>query len=298
MVPDRSSLSRRRLLGGLAGLAAGGTVAVGATAPTLLPDVVTDQATNVYPTPPEMTELWRPTVTESHAREAVGLLARTVSDGERLWRRLETDDRFTGAGGWLETARETLQKGDYREALFDATYGIQFAGEQLGIARAKLGAADPQRLARRTGDLRDRLDRVAADLRPYPVAEPPRDLAWYYAIEQTVLFGRFHADWDGATAARDGVDEGDAGFDSGHALAEKHRARSVYRSVVGSTPPPLLTVLVRRAVEDLQVAKVGFAGSYRRPLWRERLEAYLYALVGRAKLRRYLDVYDAVVTVP
>ncbi|MFB6299478.1 MAG: hypothetical protein ABEH65_04385 [Halobacteriales archaeon] len=91
------------------------------------------------------------------------------------------------------------------------------------------------------------------------------------------------------------VDPGDTGFDSGHALAEKRRARSVYRSVVGSSPPPLLTLQVRRAVEDLQVAKVGFAGSYQRPLWRERLEAYLYALVGRAKLREYPELYDAII---
>jgi hypothetical protein len=52
---------------------------------------------------------------------------------------------------------------------------------------------------------------------------------------------------------------------------------------------------VGRAVEDLQVAKVGFAGSYRDAMWKERLEAYLYALVGRAKLRAFPAVYRTIV---
>jgi hypothetical protein len=91
------------------------------------------------------------------------------------------------------------------------------------------------------------------------------------------------------------VDQGDQGFDSGHTLAEKRRARSVYQPVVGSNPPPLLTIQVTRAVEDLQGAKIGFAGNYQQPIWRERLKAYLYALVGRAKLKHYPVIYDTVV---
>jgi hypothetical protein len=93
------------------------------------------------------------------------------------------------------------------------------------------------------------------------------------------------------------IDETDAGFDSGHVLAEKRRAREVYRSVVGREPPALLTRQIPRAVEDLQVAVVGFAGGYRKPLWREHVEAYCYALLGRAKLRAYPDLYDRIVEV-
>lgn len=436
MVPDTPSLTRRRVVGGLAGLVAGGTVTVGATAPTVLPDALTDAATRYYPTPPELSQFWRPTVTESHAEQAVSLLADVVARGKRLWSRTDADDDFRGAGGWLESSREDLRNGRYHEALFGATYGIQFAGEALGVARARLGRpeADLRNLADRTESLLARSRRVVDDVSPYPCVEPGRDLAWYYRIEREALLGRVDAAWHGYEAAADGesdelddetydaravgsitagilqaelrvrnaeryrdilkekldgdgdpyadhlaataerfrsaiesfpsreaveseyvdddeygpyefahsrlarwcydtnyrfgsghaddlrayravelssalarrrghgfavenlvVDEGDEGFDSGHTLAEKRRARKVYRSVVGSNPPPLLTRQVTRAVEDLQVAKVGFAGSYQRPLWRERLQAYLYALIGRAKLREYPSLYDAVV---
>ncbi|UPV76793.1 hypothetical protein M0R89_21625 (plasmid) [Halorussus limi] len=439
MVSDSTSLSRRRLLGGLAGVAGGTTVAVGATVPTALPDALTDWATKAYPTPPEVNEQWRPTVTEDHASEVVALLEDTVSEGQRLWKRIETDDDFLGAGGWLENARKALRNGNYHEALSDATYGIQFAGEDLGFARAKLGRVELPSLADRAGRLLDRCRRVADDLKPYPTADPGRDLAWYYRIERELVSARLNFDWGELDAAQDGMDDengpdsskfdartvgsitsqilqgkchlrnaeryrdllaetvsdsatryadhlrgvaeefdagidsfptrdeirsqfldeddderygpyefarsrlarwcfdwdfrfgsgegedllvyravqlskglaqrrahdfavehlaverGDTGFDSGRALAEKRRARSVYRSVVGSNPPPLLTRQVRRAVEDLQVAKVGFGGSYQRPRWRERLEAYLYALVGRAKLREYPALFDRIV---
>jgi hypothetical protein len=443
MVPDLPSPSRRQLLGTLAGLTVGGgTVAVGATEPTALPDVLTDEATKHYPTPPEVNDLWRATVTEAHACEAVELLADTVSRGKRLWEQTDTDDHFIGAGGWLENARESLNKEKYAEALFDAGYGLQFAAEDLGVARARLGKANVARLAERANELLDRADAVVADMQPYPTREPGRDLAWYYTIERQIMFGRFNVDrdWreaveetDDGTASSDseeydprdigvmtanllegtlhvrsaeryrdrlaemlenesnsggteaygehlrrvserfrseieslperseireefiddtddhgpyyfarsrlaswcfdynyrfGLDEGtdlrvyetvslskglaqrrahefaldnlvvetgQDGFDSGHTLAEKRRARSVYRDNVGSDPPPLLTRQIARAVEDLQVAKVGFAGNYQRPLWRERLKAYLYALVGRAKLREYPAVYDAIV---
>jgi hypothetical protein len=91
------------------------------------------------------------------------------------------------------------------------------------------------------------------------------------------------------------VDEGDAGFDSGHVLAEKRRARSVYGSVFGSEPAPLLTRQAARAIEDLQVATVDEDTGSDWELWRERLQAYLYALVGRAKLRESPAVHRTVV---
>jgi len=90
------------------------------------------------------------------------------------------------------------------------------------------------------------------------------------------------------------VEPDDDGFDSGHALAAKRRAQATYESVVGSDPSPLLVTQIGRAVEDLQVAEVGFGGGRDRPMWRERLEAYLYALVGRAKLEAFPPLRDAI----
>ena len=446
MVPDDTSISRRRLLGGLAGLAGlsgGATVIVGATEPTALPDPVTDWATKAYPTPPEVTELWRPTVTEDHARWAVSLLETVATEADRRWQQIEDGSYYPiGPGGWLENARGALENENYHEALFDATYGMQFSGEDVGVARAKLGEVDPQALAQRLTDLQDRVKHLAVDLEPYAVVDPERDLAWYFEIENELLHARYLADWDGAETDDTGsqeegatdasnddpdevgeiysgiyrariavenaerwrahlstkidgettpygdhlravteafvgvvetfptqedvdsrfvdgedpltpyewarakladtclpsrfpspfgahpddsfpvlqavgvgtgvargrahesavedlvVDPGDEGFDSGHVLAEKRRARSVYDSIVGSDPSPLLTRLVGRAVEDLQVAKVGFAGGYRDPMWKERLEAYLYALFGRTKLRAFPEVHESIVEGP
>jgi hypothetical protein len=435
MVPGPLSISRRQFLGGLTAATIGGTVAVGATAPSALPDVLTDEATKHYPTPPEVTSHWRPTVTEAHAREAVTLLEETVSEGRRRWQQLDTDEAFHAAGGWLDDARTALRNDTYHEALFDARYGIQFAAEALGIAQARLDRVDFEALVERGSNLLDRTQQVHTDLRPYPVSDSARDVAWYYRIEQAILLGRRNVSLDrieelqtdratqnnGDSSSRPQevgsilagllqgqihvltaehyrdrlvetmddsttayapylehtasqlqmaierfpgrdeavseyiddddsevtpyefaherlgrwcydtqylvaednadlraysavelskglaqrrahdfavehlvVDRGDRDFDSGHTLAEKRRARSVYQSVVGSNPPPLLTIQVRRAVEELQVAKVGFAGSYQQPIWRERLKAYLYALVGRAKLEQYPIVYDAI----
>ena len=450
MVPDPSSVSRRTFLatlgGGVAALA-GGTAAVGATEPTALPDPITDAATKHYPTPPEVDALWRPPVTEAHAREAVATLAETVAESRRRWAEIGSvgDDGApitTDAGGWLEDAREALDEGDHDTALFRARYGLQFAGEALGYARAEQDAVDRAALGDRAAALTDRAQGVADDLTPYPTSDPARDLGWYVRIEgevqsasalaaralpddadsgqnadsggesdasagavdpeaagevtaallrgevdamtaeryHDILFDRlgsdtgphaealraaaerFRADlreypsrddardryvgevdeygpWEfahsrlarwclGSTAPvpwrtpidadllalrtvafsigvarrrahgtavdRLVVEPDDAGFDSGHALAAKRRAQATYESVVGSAPSPLLVTQIGRAVEDLQVAEVGFGGGRDRPMWRERLEAYLYALVGRAKLEAFPPLRDAI----
>ena len=61
---------------------------------------------------------------------------------------------------------------------------------------------------------------------------------------------------------------GPRSFDSGHVVREK------------------------RAGEDIDVAEVGFAGSYERPIWGDCVDAYCYALIGRMKLTEYPRVYE------
>lgn len=201
MVPDLLSSTRRQLLAGVAGATVVGTAGVGATRPTALPDLLTDAATRHYPDPPGTRDLWRPTVTETHAREAVGFLADTVEAGERLREQLDTDavdHRFLGAGGWLQTARDTLAEGEYADALWDARSGIQYAAEDLGVARAHLDhpEADPDRLRERLEATRERSRTVQSAVQPYPVAEPGRDLAWYYRIEHELVRSRLTLDWE------------------------------------------------------------------------------------------------------
>ncbi|GAB3673865.1 hypothetical protein [Halopiger thermotolerans] len=201
MVPDPRSLTRRQLLGGVAGgtaLGGGLTAATAAIQPTALPDVLTDWATNYYPTPPAASSLWRPTVTEAHARDAVSRLAETESAARERWEEIDTegsDRRFHGAGGWLEDAENALEAGEYNDALFDARYGLRFAARELGDLRAELDKADLEALAERTLDLLDRLDSLAAALEPYPVVDPERDLARYSRVELELQRGRYLTDW-------------------------------------------------------------------------------------------------------
>jgi hypothetical protein len=445
MVPDlpSPSLTRRRLVAAAGGLLATGTVGVGATAPTALPDPLADEAVNHYPTPPEVTAHWRPTVTEAHASEVVETLAETVERAEGLWADLDTDRPYTGAGGWLEDARTSLSNGDYHDALFEATYGLQFAANDLGVARARLHETDLPALADRALAVRDRARSVLDAVDPYPVDDPGVDLAWYLRVEQEAVQAANQAVWPDVEATANGfgdddgpprgrfdpgrvgdltegvvlaevaalnaehffahlqnrvgddathyadhlaavadefrpvlesrpsreavlerhdvrdaddygpyefahgrlarwcyestlspwavevdadvrvltavayaqgvvnhrahgfatdhlvVEEDDTGFDPGRVLAEKRRARDAYREAFGDDPDPLLTRQAARAVEDLQVADVDLGDTDDDwPAWKERLDAYLYALVGRARFRHHPDVYATLVDGP
>lgn len=447
MVPASSSpsLSRRRLLGAVAGgtaLVGGGTLVAGATNPTALPNVVADWATNYYPTPPERSALWRPTVTEDHARDAVALLDDTDDEANTLRSKLDDDDfRFFGPGGWLDDAEASLENGDYDDALFEARYGLQFAGEGLGKVNAELGEADLEEFADRSVELFDRIDALVQELRSYPVREPARDLAWYVEIESELQHGRSLANWHGLEAVRDGsaadaeistsdpheigeiesqllraeiavetaeryhdrlsdrpegtdaeyrdhlesvlealrddlesmptrdevtsryidddvetygpyefahsrlagwcfptsisppwkqsvdddflvvrvlgtarglvdwraheyaVDElavkpDDEGFDPGHVLAEKRRAKSTFDRTVGSEPTPFLAVLAEQGIGGVRAADIrrdSWGNDDHWTAWRERVQTYLHALLGRARLREYPAVYDRIV---
>jgi hypothetical protein len=85
---------------------------------------------------------------------------------------------------------------------------------------------------------------------------------------------------------------GPRAFDSGRVVSEKRAAMKRCLRVVGDSPAPLLSILTERAGEDIDVAEVGFAGSYERPIWRDRVDAYCYALIARMKLTEYPRVYE------
>ena len=400
MVPDLPSPSRRGLIAG-AGLAlAGATVGVGATDPTVLPDPLTDRASKWLPDPTD--HRWHPPVGEAHARDAVRRLAEEVERGRGLWDELDTDERFGGAGGWLESARESLGEGNYREATVYATGGMQLAAEEVGIALHRLDRpeAAPRPRAERGAAIRERADRLAADIDEYRVAEPGRDLGWYHEIERRLRLVRLDAhepdpDRDRAYDARevgtvragnrqaaqrvrdaehyrerlrdlvgdggepwaDRIERIDARF---RAAIDEFPSRGDLREEVEAVeddhgPGPYYTarwklamwcydadylvddwdedlalanavaaaqalaqrrahdravdalamepdgprsfdsghvVREKRAGEDIDVAEVGFAGSYERPIWGDCVDAYCYALIGRMKLTEYPQVYE------
>lgn len=193
MVPDPPSVNRRGLLAGAGVALVGATLGVGAVEPTALPDPVTDQATKWLPEPPK--NRWRPPVSEAHASDAVERLADEVERGRDLWDDIDADRRFHGDGGHLDDARADLDAGNYRDALFAATTGMQFAAEDVGFALARLDRpeADPERLAERGAATRERAAAVVDGIDEYRVVDPGRDLGWHYEIERWIRLSRWAA---------------------------------------------------------------------------------------------------------
>lgn len=257
MVPE-PSLSRRRLLAGAGAAAGAGLVGAGAFAPTWLPDALTDELLTLYPEPPG--HVRRPAVSDDHADAAVARLEATVERAETLRARVDLDavpenlrfrlDGGDPSGGWLETARN---ESDPRERLFDATYGMQFAGEVVGAAKAALDEVNPEALVERG----DRLRTAAADVRDslgdYPVSDPATDLARVYFVEKELSIARLNSHRDGVSTGGVADAEDYSAHDvastwGSHVQAEQRVEnaryyRDRYRERLGSDPRPYAATL-------------------------------------------------------
>lgn len=241
------NFTRRRLLAGAGATAGAALLGTGVFAPEWLPDVLTDPVIQHYPEPPA--HLWRQTVTDQHADDAVSALESAVARAEELRsrvdaaevsedvrRRLERDP----SGGWAETARETS---DNWSRLFNATYGLQFAGEAIGYARIALGEADPEALVERGRRLRKDAARIRDSVSDYRVSDPGRDLAGLYAVERALSFVRINAHRNGTYTggeadADDYSDHAVASTWSAHLQAEQYlrnarQYRARYREALG-----------------------------------------------------------------
>ncbi|ELZ94275.1 hypothetical protein C440_11658 [Haloferax mucosum ATCC BAA-1512] len=247
MVPD-SPLSRRRLLTGGATVLGAGLVGTGWFAPTWFPDVVTDKLLAVYPEPPK--HVWRPEVSDEHADDAVARLERTVEQVRTLRSRIDLDSvsdemefRLNGddpSGGWLETAKSESEP---RDRLFDALYGLSFAGEALGAAKVTLGETDPEAVVERGDRLRADARAVLDSVASYEVSDPATDLAYLYFVERDLAFARLNSHRDGVftggTAGADDYSPQDvANTWSSHLQAEQYLAnaryyRDLYRENLG-----------------------------------------------------------------
>ncbi|POG56371.1 hypothetical protein [Haloferax marisrubri] len=193
---EPSSLSRRQLLGLVGG--AGAVGSIGWFRPTWLPDPITDWLTTLYPNPPA--HVWRPTVSDAHADEAVARLERTVERAQTLKPRVDTDsvprelefsfNHRDPSGGWLESAQSAS---DPHKRVQYALMGMSFAGEAVGAATYLLDEADPERLAERGGSIRSSAGAVLDSVGDYAVSDPSRDLAYLYFVERELAFARFNS---------------------------------------------------------------------------------------------------------
>jgi len=246
---DRSSLSRRQLLGLVGG--AGAVGGIGWFRPTWLPDPITDWLTTVYPDPPS-NYVWRPPVSDEHADAAVRRLEETVEQAKQLRSRIDLDSvdeemrfhlRGSPAGGHLESAKDL---GSARDRLRSATSGLQYAGETVGYATVALGDDDPEFLVERGRELEQEIDDFAASVSEYRVSAPGRDLAYLYSIERLLPFARIEISWDDLDDGGESIDYSAHDFagEWGSQLQAQQRLRTArhhreqYRANLGDDATP------------------------------------------------------------
>ncbi|MFK8213704.1 transcriptional initiation protein Tat [Haloferax volcanii] len=246
---DRSSLSRRQLLGLVGG--AGAVGGIGWFRPTWLPDPITDWLTTVYPDLPS-NYVWRPPVSDEHADAAVRRLEETVEQAKQLRSRIDLDSvdeeirfhlRGSPAGGYLESAKDL---GSARDRLRFATSGLQYAGETVGYATVALGDDDPEFLVERGRELDRAADDLTSSLSEYRISDPGRDLAYLYAIERLLSFARIEISWDGVDDGGESMDYSAHDFagEWGSQLQAQQRLRTArhhreqYRANLGDDATP------------------------------------------------------------
>ncbi|ELZ67550.1 Tat (twin-arginine translocation) pathway signal sequence domain-containing protein [Haloferax prahovense DSM 18310] len=246
---DRSSLSRRQLLGLVGG--AGAVGGIGWFRPTWLPDPITDWLTTVYPDP-SSNYVWQPPVSDAHADAAVQRLEETVEQATELRSRIDLDSvgeemrfhlRGSPAGGHLESAKDW---GSARDRLRSATSGLQYAGETVGYATVALGDDDPEFLVERGRELDRAADDLASSLSEYRVSDPGRDLAFPYAVERLLSFARIEISWDGVDDGGESMDYSAHDFagEWGSQLQAQQRLRTArhhreqYRANLGDDATP------------------------------------------------------------
>ncbi|RDI72915.1 transcriptional initiation protein Tat [Halopelagius longus] len=218
MVPD-TDFTRRRLLVGAGATAGAALLGAGVFAPEWLPNALTDPLVVHYPEPPN--HLWRQSVTDDHADEAVSALESAVARAEELRSRVDdselSDDMrhrlgHDPSGGWIDDARS---ESDNWTRLFNATYGLQFAGEAIGYARVALGEEDPGALVERGRRFRTAAEEIRDSVGDYLVSDPGRDLAALYAVERNLSFAKLNSHRDGVYTGG----EADASEYSDHSVA-------------------------------------------------------------------------------
>lgn len=262
-------LTRRSLLA--SGVCAGaGLVGVGQFHPTWLPDFLTDWWLERSPEPPAT--VWEPTVSEAHADAAVTRLADTVERAIELQQRIDVDDLPQGlrfhldssdpSGGWLGTARE---ESDPAERLWDATYGMQFAGETVGYGEFVLDEVDTTAIVERGDRLHEDIASVRTSLDGYPVSDPATDLASLFFVELELAIAHLASRGYRRFAEDDAEDYSDsdvADVYGGHLTATQYLAdaehyRGLYRDGLGDSTRSYAAAL-DAAVEELTGALEPF----------------------------------------
>ncbi|WP_135828618.1 hypothetical protein [Halorussus halobius] len=195
-----SRLTRRRVLGGLAGGSAAGFAGYRLLPPTLLPDPVLRLRTERRPVPEVDTAL---AVSPDALDDSREHLRDVIDRAESAWDAVEDADVETqneefdrGLESTLDTAREQLDAAEGADPTTDALrtlrFGVNRAAWSLGAARAIADDYTAEELNERSTALHDDANDFA-DRMGYGVADPRRGLAVLARTERALYFARMKA---------------------------------------------------------------------------------------------------------
>jgi len=251
------SLTRRRLLGGLAGGSALGFTGYRFLPANLLPSPLLELRTERMPIPEVDTSL---PVDPSALDDSRDHLRDVIDHAEAAWENVEDSDVNSqneefdrSLESTLDTARAQLDEADGADPTTDALrilrLGVNRAAWSLGAARAIADDYEVADLNERSTSLhRDANEFV--DATSYEVADPRRGLAYLHRTERACYFARMQAygqvyisgeqvakeeyDYREAVEAIRGAIEGRRWLGDARAIYEAHRA-NVDEGAVGET---------------------------------------------------------------
>lgn len=195
------SITRRKLLGGLA---VGGTATVAGyqfLPAKFVPDPILEQRTKWRSVPKVDTSL---PVSPDAIAESRNHLRQTIDQAEAAWEQVDDSDVDSEQEEFdvtlensVESARERLAEAEGADPTTDALstlrYGVGRAAWSLAAAKAISEDYDPDALRKRSKRLLEEVDSFV-DSTAYEVADPRRGLAYFYRTERKIMFARMNAD--------------------------------------------------------------------------------------------------------
>lgn len=194
------SITRRRLLGGLA--VGGATTAAGFRylPAKLVPTLLLEQRTKWQSVPKVDASL---PVAPRALAESRDHLQEVIDRAEAAWEQLDDSDVDSerkefdrSLESTLETGREKLAESEgatpTTDALRDLRYGVNRAAWSLAAAKAISEEYDTERLGERSKALYRDVNEFA-DSMSYEVADPRHGLAYFYRVERALKFARMDA---------------------------------------------------------------------------------------------------------
>lgn len=119
-----------------------------------------------------------------------------------------------------------------------------------------------------------------------------------FLASQALAKARKLADWRAheTVIGRMEIEPDDEGFDPIDVLDAKRSGYDTYEELIGPDPSPFLCVFAEQGIGNLRVVDIDRDWDDDWSPWQERVQAYLYALLGAARPEAYPPLYDRLIT--